>query len=81
MGARRNGSSTFIRVLLIACRVSHFPGFVNGLTAMVGATSAEQIYDLWNPLCVYLEGYMGTDDHPFKKDFTTGTEPQDVEVA
>ena len=77
MGTRRNGSSTWVTMLLIACRVSHLPGFKQGLVAMMGQENADTVYALWTPICDWLEEYRATDDKPFQKDYTGG-EPQDI---
>ena len=79
MGQRRNGSSTWIVALQLACRLSHMPGFLTGLRNMIGTENADALYALWTPLCDFIEDYRTTDDWPFKKDFSGG-EPQDITV-
>ena len=80
MGQKRNGSSSWVKLILIACRMSHMPGFKAGLNQMVGVTAADNFYSLWTPLCEAIEVYQATDDWAFKKDFSGG-EPQDINVT
>jgi hypothetical protein len=74
---RRTGAPTWARVILIACKMSHFPGFWAGLTRISNPTFVTTIQPLWEAVCVAVEAYVSTDDYPFERDATTGSETQD----
>lgn len=62
MGITRNGARTFLFVVQKACRLSHTPGFVNGLRTILGSGDADTLYAAWTPFCVILESLIALDD-------------------
>lgn len=70
MGITRNGARTFLNVLQKACKLSHLPGFQNGMRVILGTDAATGILELWNPLCVLVEQIISLDDWFNKKDAT-----------
>jgi hypothetical protein len=70
MGITRNGARTFLFVVQKACRLSHLPGFRNGLTTILGGDSAADLYALWTPFCVLLESIIALDDWFNRRDAT-----------
>lgn len=70
MGAKRNGARTFLDVVAKACKLSHLPGFRAGLSAILGADAASDLYGFWTPFCTFVESLMSIDDWYNKRDAT-----------
>jgi len=62
MGEIRNGARTFLNLMKTACRLSHLPGFQTGLERILGASRADDVLQIWNPLCIVIEGLVATDN-------------------
>lgn len=72
----RTGVSTWVKVVRIACRVSHLPRFRAALRQWVGAEAFTAIVVPWDVFCAAFELYQEADDAPFTIDNTSG-EPID----
>lgn len=70
MGTTRNGARTFLFVVQKACKLSHLPGFRNGLTTILGPDAAADLYALWTPLCEMVESIIALDDYFNRRDAT-----------
>jgi hypothetical protein len=70
----RTGAATFFKIMVKACRLSHNKGFRAGVVALVGSDDAPAILAAWDTVCVLIELYVASDDHPFEVDATTGEE-------
>lgn len=70
MGIQRNGARTFLTVLAKACKLSHMPGFRAGLTTILGADAAADLYGFWTPLCTFVDSLIALDDWYNKRDAT-----------
>lgn len=73
----RTGVSTWVKVVQIACRVSHLPRFRAALRQWIGDTNAELLLVPWDVFCAAFELYQESDDLPFTID-NTGGEPIDT---
>lgn len=68
MGEHRNGARTFLDIILKACKLSRLPGFRLGLNKILGPGQAEQLFLLWDPLCLAVDLIAQTDNFYNKKD-------------
>lgn len=74
MGSTRNGARTFLFVVQRACKLSHLPGFRNGLTTIMGPEDSATLFALWTPLCAAVELIVAGDDWFNRKDNTSPSE-------
>jgi hypothetical protein len=74
LGSQRNGARTFLDVIAKACRLSHLPGFKNGLNIILGVDNANELFAVWEPLCTFVDTLIALDDWYNKKDNTTPNE-------
>ena len=59
---KRTGARTFLNDVRHACKMSHMPGFRNGLTNILGPDGAADLYSLWTPFCALVESIIVLDD-------------------
>lgn len=71
MGAQRNGARTMLDIIQKACRLSHLPGFTNGITRILGPSDGATFMALWVPLCALADQLIALDDHFNRVDATT----------
>jgi hypothetical protein len=76
----RTGVSSWVKVVKIACRVSHLPRFRAALQQWVGETAYTAIVVPWDVFCAAFELYQESDDSPFTID-NTGGEPIDTDLG
>lgn len=62
MGTIRNGARTFLTIMAKACRLSKLPGFRAGLISILGSSNATQFFNLWDPLCAFIDVLVGVDN-------------------
>lgn len=74
MGITRNGARTFLNILQKACRLSHLPGFTNGIIRILGASDGATFMALWEPLCALVDQLVALDDHFNRIDATSPSE-------
>lgn len=72
MGTLRNGARTYLNILAKACKLSHLPGFRTGLEGILGDENATTLFNLWDPLCGFVESLIAADNFFNQID----TEPQ-----
>lgn len=70
LAKRRTGARSFLNVLKKACDYSHIPGFRLGLNTILGASTTDDLYVVWTPLCNFVDGLIGLDNWYNKKDQT-----------
>jgi hypothetical protein len=83
MGEIRNGARSYLNILNRACKLSHIPGFRAGVRRILGDTSAESVFLLWDPLCLLVESLVADDTFFNQIDFQpdhVGDEDLETEV-
>lgn len=70
MGTTRNGARTYLDVIAKACKLSRLPGFRTGLRQILGTTDADALFAVWEPLCLFVDFLLSTDDWYNKRDAT-----------
>ena len=68
MGLKRNGARTFLDGMGKACQLSRMPGFRVGLNTILGTANATEMYTLWEPLCLFVDGLVALDNFFNQKD-------------
>ena len=68
MGVSRNGARTFLNVMAKACKLSRLPGFRAGLNTILGTANATELFGLWEPLCLFVDGLVALDNFYNQKD-------------
>lgn len=68
MGTTRNGARTFLELVVKMCRLSHMPGFRQGLRTILGNDAGDELWGFWNPFCVYVESLLALDDKWNRRD-------------
>ena len=63
MGISRNGARTLLNLLAKCCKLSHLPGFQTGLANILGSENATALFNLWNPLCAFVETLIAADNY------------------
>jgi len=70
MGVTRNGARSFLTVIAKACALSRLPGFRLGLNKILGPADAASLVAVWEPLCIFVDFLLATDDWYNKRDAT-----------
>ena len=75
MGSTRNGARTMLNIIQKACRLSHLPGFRNGILTILGPEDGATFLGLWDPMCALVDQLISLDDFFNKRD---ATEPDET---
>jgi len=70
MGVTRNGARTMLNLIQKCCRLSHLPGFRNGIINILGSTDGTTFLSLWDPMCALVDQLVALDDYFNKRDAT-----------
>jgi hypothetical protein len=70
MAKTRTGARKALDILRVACRLSHIPGFRNGVNEILGANRAADFFSVWDPFCSTLDLIMSEDDFFNRMDAT-----------
>jgi hypothetical protein len=82
MGNIRNGARSFLDVIAAACKLSRLPGFRTGLDRILGTGNAAAVYEVWEPLCIVVDGLIAGDDYYNRKDHVdTDSSGEDTEAS
>lgn len=62
MGRIRNGARSALKLLADCCKLSRLPGFRGGVAQILGTSTANDFFALWDPLCSFIDVLIGADN-------------------
>lgn len=77
MGVNRNGARTSLDLLKKVCQLSHLPGFVQGVRAIIGEPETTELLAAWATVCTIVEALIAADNFYNRIDFVQ--EQEDTE--
>lgn len=83
MGELRNGARSVLNFLHKCCKLSHLPGFRAGITGILGTDNAPAFFNLWDPMCAFVELLVSSDNWYNQIDYvpeSDGDEDRSAEV-
>lgn len=68
LGTKVNGARTLLNLLAKCCKLSRIPGFANGISNILGASTAASFMAVWEPLCAFVDTLVAADNFFNQKD-------------
>ena len=62
MGTTVYGARSVLNLMRKICRLSHTPGFRPAIISIIGGTEATEFFLLFDPLCVFVEVLIASDN-------------------